>query len=829
MFERIKIQEMDDFFIDRDGRREKGVYIYRITSYWPEVREFIRRYYEEARQNGVVIEGGIANPDRRNLAYYEEMMGLDFQLSLGFLLTSLHRWLPRMNENQRKLVGTAMYDTLAQLQREGKNQGILKNAYIKFMCWLYYKFERIVNRLGDKKLPKILYEGKLSRYELLLLSILSKAGSDIVLLLAQGEEEYRRIDRESVFSDRLEWPGSKTAGEEGRRIGEAETVREKGRRIGEAGTENGREGAFPPDFSLKELQKEIALKQRRERLYGTRSRMVNVTNTWMEVQGQSDREMKDILIPFSRRREMACPESERIYFYNCFYQINGVEDKLTYLQELYQLQMQVKSSQRPLLILEGKIPAPAPEEIQNIQRVNGGTAEEILHSLCQNIRYPGDMELQRHMVTVFLDLMLETADADKRQGDTPQAAGSCLMNQGVQLLCWIQRYQYLFVGEWGDAVGQSNRDCYAYGSDDEQKPDASKMPGCMLYLGGCRNEEEELFIRFMARMPVDVLLFNPEKRQGRTPEDGLLCCIDYDEVMKAEKYPKESTDLRLGTAAYHAEQELDSILYQDSGMYRDRQYSKSTVITLQTMYEEIEILWDQELKYRPNFDIVQDVVNIPVLFAKVSGVKDGAVSKYWAGIRGMVTEDTLAVKNGPYVLPGEIDKVMPRAQAWLRDGKLLRANIREDKDYPYGFLREELQEYLLDKLQLLLDQKCIRGTYENGTEYTIISVALTLTMDILRLAQRFDLTKKNPKLIYVCSTERVLSLEDSILAAYLHLVGFDVLFFVPTGYQTVERHFQGGLLEEHQAGEYMYDLRVPELPRGAAKTRKGWLDKLFNW
>ena len=52
---------------------------------------------------------------------------------------------------------------------------MLKNAYIKFMCWLYYKFERIVNMLGESKIPKILYEGDISNYELLLVSVLSNA------------------------------------------------------------------------------------------------------------------------------------------------------------------------------------------------------------------------------------------------------------------------------------------------------------------------------------------------------------------------------------------------------------------------------------------------------------------------------------------------------------------------------------------------------------------------------------------------------------------------------------------------------------------------------
>ena len=160
MFKRVKIQEWNEFFLDYSARREKGVYFYRITHYHPDDKQLILRYYEEARLSGVVIEGGIANPDERNLAYYREVMGTDFQLSPGFLTASLKRWLPRMKDEQRTLVGNAVYDTLFQLKRAGKNENILKNTYIKFMCWLYYKFERIVNRLGENPLPKILYEGK---------------------------------------------------------------------------------------------------------------------------------------------------------------------------------------------------------------------------------------------------------------------------------------------------------------------------------------------------------------------------------------------------------------------------------------------------------------------------------------------------------------------------------------------------------------------------------------------------------------------------------------------------------------------------------------------
>lgn len=139
-----------------------------------------------------------------------------------------------------------------------------------------------------------------------------------------------------------------------------------------------------------------------------------------------------------------------------------------------------------------------------------------------------------------------------------------------------------------------------------------------------------------------------------------------------------------------------------------------------------------------------------------------------------------------------------------------------------------MQDYILEKLQFLIDQRIIKGTFENGTEYTIVSVALNLDKDILRQIQKFDFTKKNPKLIYIITGENVLSLEDSIYAAFLNIIGFDVLFFVPTGYQSVEKYFNSNIIEEHQTGEYMYDLHIPDFDKVSSNVRPSWRDKIFK-
>ena len=189
MFQLGRIEKLHDYFSACSRRREQAVFFYRVAGYSGEVAAFLTQYDQAARTNGVVIEGRIPNPDPKQLDYLAEMMGSDFQLDAGFLTQKLTRWLPRLTGTQREAVVTAMTATLQDLQAHGKNENMLRNAYIKYMCWLYYKFERILGRLGGDELPKILYDGTVSSYELQLLVILARAGADIVLLERAGDGE----------------------------------------------------------------------------------------------------------------------------------------------------------------------------------------------------------------------------------------------------------------------------------------------------------------------------------------------------------------------------------------------------------------------------------------------------------------------------------------------------------------------------------------------------------------------------------------------------------------------------------------------------------------
>lgn len=753
MFQLGRIEKLHDYFSACSRRREQAVFFYRVAGYSGEVAAFLTQYDQAARTNGVVIEGRIPNPDPKQLDYLAEMMGSDFQLDAGFLTQKLTRWLPRLTGAQREAVVTAMTATLQDLQAHGKNENMLRNAYIKYMCWLYYKFERILGRLGGDELPKILYDGTVSSYELQLLVILARAGADIVLLERAGDAGYLRCDPTSQYAQLYQAPGLTS---------------------------------FPADFSLRQLREQGRQQAERQKLYGAPAGIAPCTNAWMKTP-----DVKEILTAVRARGD------DPKLFYNAFVVQYGVEDKLLFPSDMVAFYQQLKREGRKVCLENGRLPPPTPEEIAAVRRRNHQTAEQLAADLAANLQYPNNQQLQTLMRQAFLDVVLEE---DKAVGGNLNR----LLNKAVYLVAWMKRYQKDLFQNW-------------------QAPEV----GVFILFGACSGDNEALFLRLLAKLPVDVLVLLPDLNAPCVLKDPALLDLHKEHSLPMTDFPVEPSQMRVRTAAYQAEREMDSILYQNTGLYRAKQHQKAEAVTLQTMYEEIGLLWDQELKYRPGFAAEGDTVTVPVLLEKICGMKDGPILPYWLEIKKLVTPETTLVTKLPWQTGLEANPMKPYATQFLRQGRLQREKIKQHKDYPYGILRPEIQDYLLDKLQVLLDEKLIAGTYQNGTEYTIVSTILGLPKDLLRRIQNFDFTKKNPKLIIISTTEETLSLEDSILVAFLNLVGFDILFFVPTGYQSIEKYFQKPFANEHQLGPYRYDLQVPDF-RTLHEGGKSSIRKLFG-
>lgn len=750
----LKINTLQDFFATKDKRPIDGTYFERIDGYSEKVRDFLCEYYAAALSGGVIVEGGLSNPDNSQLAYYNGVLGNEFRMDKDFILQCVRHWLPGLDDRKQSQLASSIFEVLDDLRSVGKNDNALKNVYVKFLCWLYYRFESVFHSKGNSGIPKILYDGPLTQHAVLLLHVLSDCGCDIILLELQGDSEYLKLDPDSKFSHLYQAGDSR---------------------------------AFPSDFSLAVIRKIILEKQEQERLLGPEPQFKPATNIWL-----SGNVFRDI------QRDPQLRGDDPRCFYNAFCRIRGVEDKVSYEGDLYRFQLELKKAGRKILIVNDSIPAPTVDEIAEIKRGNYQNAGQLATGLSPNIRMEGNPELERMMRRSFVELILD-------EGKREDLKLGRLTSQSVYLLCWLKKYSpALFLG-W-------------------KMPDVS----CFIYLGGCRDENEALFFKYLSKLPVDTLILNPDLNRPCSLTDDHLFEKEYEKSLRLTKYPENETGLRLGTTAFHAEQDLDSIMYGDTGLYRNRQFSRASIITLQTMYEEIPVLWDQELKYRPNFSTVDDQVNIPVICSKISGVKGKDLAGYWGSVKALMTEETVVYRSYPRITTMSDNPFISDASWLIQNGRLLKDKIKTHDAYAYGLLKESVQDYILDKIQLLISSNLIKNDGNDILQNRILAVLLNLDKILVRLIQNFDFTKKNPKLIGISTGDTVLSKEDAIVLAFLNIVGFDIALFVPTGYQCVEQYYTRPLLDEHQIGEYMYDLLIPDFDRVSTTPRKTLKDIFFR-
>ena len=745
-----KIKGLEDFFKRQSERKPKGVYFYRINSYDETILEFIRKYYDLAKREGAIIDKNIENPTADNIAYFNEIIGDKYVHGPGFMAEALKKWLPRIKDYQRASIADGIYDTLEVLRRQGKNIDILKNNFIRIMCWLYYNFYNIMERLGNDDVPKIIFWGNVNFSELSTLKILSNAGADIILVQPGGDSKYMTIDPKSEYSIDLGM-----------------------------GSES-----FPAGFDLQWLLKQHEEDKSKRLLYSNKANAKANTNTWLS--GDLFEDLKN-----TRRGENTS------FFYNMFARINGCDNRNTYVNNLYLLYQDLKKANRSIKVINNKITNPSVDEISKIKRGNYANENQLIMDLKKNINLKSNtfIDVARD---AFVDTMIET-------GKLMNMDLNKMMNKGIYILCWFQRYI-------PDLLGNT---------------DIHSPAPILIYFGNVETDTESLFLNMVAKLPIDVIIFNPEKKGDKLSGERLYE-INFEESLKINEFPTDSGTLTMGTMAYNAERDLDTMMYSDTGMYRDMQFSKANIIKLSTTYEEINIYWKQEARFRPNFSTVDDIVNIPVMFAKISGVANSDTDTYFKNIKDLLTDTTLIYKNEN--IYDRNCTVAAGVPSFFKNGRLDREGIKHSQIYKYDYLRAETQDYILDKLSELLRRKTIAGTGQNGTEYKIITIVLDLPKEILRFIQSFDFTKCPPKLIIVNTTETVISLEDSIIVAFLNLIGFDIVFFIPTGYDNVNKYFNNQIMEEHIIGNYLYDIAIPDFNRlrSVKEKKKSFFSRLFG-
>ena len=211
-------------------------------------------------------------------------------------------------------------------------------------------------------------------------------------------------------------------------------------------------------------------------------------------------------------------------FLNCYVRINGVWDKLTYENELYQFYLSLKAMKRNVVVISELIPKPDVDEIAKIRRGNYRDVFQLVKGLELNINFTENPIVSEFLINSFEDTVYGEAD---RLGTGANI--NKILNKAVYLLCFINRYQtQLFKN-------------FSY----------DNIP-CFIYMGGCNDENEAMFMHFLARTPIDVLILCPNRAERCRLEDNILYDINYEEQLAIDKFPIQNSGLHIGTAAYHA-------------------------------------------------------------------------------------------------------------------------------------------------------------------------------------------------------------------------------------------------------------------------------------
>lgn len=751
MFNFLEIKDKNDYFKPQNQRAAKGVYCYHWIGFDDETLLFFRKIQSASQTYGTYFKKNFSNPTESEVNYFYEQTGHVFLMEKKAILQNVKQWIPLTNQEKIQLLADSIYEMLLLLQGKGMNVNILKNAFIKFMCWSRYLFDGILPYLGENTLPKILYEGEISKYEIYMLWILAKAGCDVIIVNFENEDAYLKIDSESVFSK---------------------------------AAYGKRRGIPPIHFSKIDLTAIEQAEKQKEEIKRVESSII--TNSWMTGDALEEAEKTN-----TQRNYLAAPK-----ICNLFVRYRGIDQKEEYENRLFRFRAKMEKK-RPVLVLEQRIGNPTMDEVKKSKPFSYTAKQQMLEQMAMEIQVSADKTINTLVKRAFLTVMegIETAGL-------PQ-----LYNHGVRFLCWLRRYQEFLFSRF----------------QIEQIP-------IVLYYGEC-SQGEAVFLTMLSYMPIDILCFCPDKTGAdpfisiKTAKNAVL--IEMPNSMKLSEFPKTEKKIKVATTAYEAERDLDQMLYHGTGLYRNRQFTRSTPVTLKTTYDEIAILWKEESKYRPNFLVEENRVMVPNLFVKICGVEERTEGEYFKKIREMVTEETIVITRIPFIPDNAINPIRQEAAHFMKQGKIQPEKIKSHQKYAYDYLNEDTQAYILEKIQELIDLNWIKCNTTNLNE-VILSTLLSLDKKTIRLIQQFDFTGEIPKVLIVDVDETMMSLADCIYLTFLNLIGFDIAVFTPTGYRNIEKYIKEDAYEEFQVGKYMFHLSLPSLNPIRSLENGGLFNKLFG-
>lgn len=474
----------------------------------------------------------------------------------------------------------------------------------------------------------------------------------------------------------------------------------------------------------------------------------------------------------------------------------GFDDDVVYTNMLVKFKESFAGLKKQLIFIEKTLSNPNAEEVKALGAVTRTSTEAMIDALALSINLPGD----RTRTALARNALREVLSGIETANQT------VVLNYANKLITWLYR------------CTQARKYSVRY----EDIP-------VVLYYGDI-SQSEVYFLNFMSRCGFDVIYISPNLNNAELVIsknlDGRMQIFKLPQSRESGSFPAKAVKMKVATIAYSAERELDTKLYGgDTGIYRNFQFPNSQSVTLRTTYEEIDILWKEEARFRQGFSTSGNLVSVPNIFAKISGVEDENLDRYWDDVRRKLTTETILIENKPH--KNEQTPDISAYRQFYRNGEIDAEKLKNSPLNKYSFLPDRIQDMLFYKLQ----EACSSGFLKlSGDELmcAVIHYGLSFGRDFLQIIQRFDFTRKIPKLIYIDAIEDTFTLQECVQIVLCNLIGFDVIIYTPSGYKNLETYVKNDAFEEHIMNRFMYNVEVPKFKIPSEEKNGGFFGKLFG-
>ena len=345
----------------------------------------------------------------------------------------------------------------------------------------------------------------------------------------------------------------------------------------------------------------------------------------------------------------------------------------------------------------------------------------------------------------------------------------------------------------------------------------SFMPKFLWY--GDFKRSHQYFLYFLYKLGCDLIIFHPN---GMDPFDinhsnqELSFLHTYPDNEIPEPFPIEKRR-RKATVAYRASKEIESILHHDgSNLFKPwqlRDYSPSSV-TLKTTYDELFLLVKEHAMIRPNFEVANQEVKIPVIFAKIYGVSKNR-KEYWERIHKITEgENTLLIKTFPFTNNLNSDFRYHYRNALGKEGILVPEKMIKGHYWKYNHMPKGLQGGIANAIQNICVNPFLRplpGESNEDVQIYLFTQAMQLPEIIIRLLQKFDYSQEVPKVIlFNNELNGTMTRSDVALLLFLNQFGFDIIAYNPPGHNDIEPFLVEGQFDSHWLEDVVFDLEYKE-------------------